>query len=150
MTDFENAAFAVFVVLLSRAIFTFNLNFYIPISKVCPKVNFYFRKNLLTTPRQVDENMARAQQRNASASKKFFFKKDVYSTGRSATSSAASSSGASTPPEGSVPRKKDKKMKNCFPPPPLPENGFTYRGPVEDEYEEMTMKEIMNGKARFG
>ena len=34
MTDFENAAFAVFVVLLSRAILSFNLNFYIPISKV--------------------------------------------------------------------------------------------------------------------
>jgi hypothetical protein len=34
MTDFENAAFAVFVVLLSRAILYFNLNFYIPISKV--------------------------------------------------------------------------------------------------------------------
>lgn len=33
MTDFENAAFAVFVVLLSRAILHFNLNFYIPISK---------------------------------------------------------------------------------------------------------------------
>ncbi|KAF7298226.1 Glutamate-cysteine ligase catalytic subunit [Mycena chlorophos] len=33
MTDFENAAFAVFVVLLSRAILTFNINFYIPISK---------------------------------------------------------------------------------------------------------------------
>jgi glutamate--cysteine ligase catalytic subunit len=34
MTDFENAAFAVFIVLLSRAILAFNLNFYIPISKV--------------------------------------------------------------------------------------------------------------------
>jgi hypothetical protein len=34
MTDFENAAFSVFVVLLSRAILSFNLNFYIPISKV--------------------------------------------------------------------------------------------------------------------
>ena len=34
MTDFENAAFAVFVVLLSRAILYFNLNFYVPISKV--------------------------------------------------------------------------------------------------------------------
>jgi glutamate--cysteine ligase catalytic subunit len=34
MTDFENAAFAIFVVLLSRAILSFNLNFYIPISKV--------------------------------------------------------------------------------------------------------------------
>jgi glutamate--cysteine ligase catalytic subunit len=35
MTDFENAAFAVFIVLLSRAIITMNVNFYIPISKVC-------------------------------------------------------------------------------------------------------------------
>jgi len=34
MTDFENAAFSVFVVLLSRAILSFNLNFYVPISKV--------------------------------------------------------------------------------------------------------------------
>ena len=34
ITDFENAAFSVFVVLLSRAILSFNLNFYIPISKV--------------------------------------------------------------------------------------------------------------------
>lgn len=34
MTDFENAAFGVFVVLLSRAILSFGLNFYVPISKV--------------------------------------------------------------------------------------------------------------------
>lgn len=34
MTDFENAAFSIFVVLLSRAILTFGLNFYIPLSKV--------------------------------------------------------------------------------------------------------------------
>jgi glutamate--cysteine ligase catalytic subunit len=34
MTDFENAAFSIFMVLLSRAILTFGLNFYIPISKV--------------------------------------------------------------------------------------------------------------------
>ena len=34
LTDFENAAFSVFVVLLSRAILHFNLNLYIPISKV--------------------------------------------------------------------------------------------------------------------
>ena len=35
MTDFENAAFSVFVVLITRAIFSFNLNFYVPISEVC-------------------------------------------------------------------------------------------------------------------
>jgi glutamate--cysteine ligase catalytic subunit len=35
MTDFENAAFAVFIVLLSRAIMSMGINFYIPISKAC-------------------------------------------------------------------------------------------------------------------
>ncbi len=34
LTDFENAAFVVFVVLLTRAILSFRLNFYIPMSKV--------------------------------------------------------------------------------------------------------------------
>ena len=34
LTDFENAALVVFVVLLTRAILSFGLNFYIPISKV--------------------------------------------------------------------------------------------------------------------
>lgn len=35
MTDFENAAFSVFIVLLTRAIISFDLNFYMPISLVC-------------------------------------------------------------------------------------------------------------------
>jgi len=34
ITDFENAAFAVFIVLLSRTILSYGLNFYVPISKV--------------------------------------------------------------------------------------------------------------------
>jgi glutamate--cysteine ligase catalytic subunit len=34
LTDFENAAYSVFIVLLTRAILSFNLNFYMPISKV--------------------------------------------------------------------------------------------------------------------
>lgn len=34
MTDFENAAFSVFIVLLTRAIISFDLNFYMPISLV--------------------------------------------------------------------------------------------------------------------
>lgn len=33
-TDFENAAYAVFVILVTRATLAFGLNFYIPISKV--------------------------------------------------------------------------------------------------------------------
>ncbi|RWS20932.1 hypothetical protein B4U80_00417 [Leptotrombidium deliense] len=32
-TDFENAAFVVFIVLLTRVILTYNLNFLFPISK---------------------------------------------------------------------------------------------------------------------
>lgn len=36
ITDFENAAFAVFIVLLTRVILSYDLNFYIPIDKVCP------------------------------------------------------------------------------------------------------------------
>ncbi|KAF8222928.1 glutamate-cysteine ligase catalytic subunit [Tricholoma matsutake] len=125
MTDFENAAFAVFVVLLSRAILSFNLNFYIPISKV-------------------DENMARAQMRDAAVSGKFYFRKDVYAVGRSGAASTASSSGYNSPCGESV--KKDTKMRNCFPPLPLPENGALNGRPVDEEYEEMTMNEIINGK----
>jgi len=34
LTDYENAAFAVFIVLLTRAIMSKGLNFYLPISKV--------------------------------------------------------------------------------------------------------------------
>lgn len=40
---------------------------------------------------------------------------------------------------------KETKMRNCFPPLPRPSDDG-YRGPVEDEYEEMTMDEIINGK----
>jgi len=34
LTDFENAAYAIFIVLLTRAILSYGLNFYIPIDKV--------------------------------------------------------------------------------------------------------------------
>ncbi|XP_041360661.1 glutamate--cysteine ligase catalytic subunit-like isoform X2 [Gigantopelta aegis] len=58
LTDFENAAYVVFIVLLTRAILTFKLNFVIPISKV-------------------DENMKTAHERDAVRKGKFYFKKDV-------------------------------------------------------------------------
>ncbi|XP_071506165.1 glutamate--cysteine ligase catalytic subunit-like [Diadema antillarum] len=60
LTDFENAAFVVFLVLLTRAILTFKLNFLIPISKV-------------------DENMKRAQKKDAVLNEKFYFRKDIHS-----------------------------------------------------------------------
>jgi len=129
MTDFENAAFSVFVVLLSRAILSFNLNFYIPISKV-------------------DENMHRAQLRDAARSSKFYFRKEILPPGHtSPTASPASSSGDSSPTDcsdcGGI-RRKETRLRNCFPTIPRPVNG-EYRGPVEEEYEEMSMKKIMNG-----
>ncbi|GAB1597714.1 glutamate--cysteine ligase catalytic subunit-like [Argonauta hians] len=58
LSDFENAAYVVFIVLVTRAILTFKLNFLIPISKV-------------------DENMATAQQNDAARLGKFYFRKDI-------------------------------------------------------------------------
>ncbi len=90
--------------------------------------------------------MQRAQLRDAARSQKFFFRKDVYALGRSGSSSTASSSGSVSPID-SIPRKKERKLRNCFPPIPIPENGFLeHRQSVEQEYEEMTLDEIMNGK----
>ena len=59
ITDFENAAFAVFLVLVTRAILSFDLNFYIPIP--------------LTT-----ENMETAHARDAVLTQKFHFRKDPF------------------------------------------------------------------------
>lgn len=58
LTDFENAAYVCFVVLLTRVILSYRLNFVMPISKV-------------------DENMQRAQRRNACLSEKFWWRRDV-------------------------------------------------------------------------
>lgn len=66
LTDFENAAFSVFIVLLTRVILSFGLNFYIPITKV-------------------DENMQTAHQRGAAVNRKFYFRKNVF-TGKIAAS----------------------------------------------------------------
>ena len=57
-TDFENAAFTVFSALLSRAILFFDLNLYIPISKV-------------------DENLQLAHNREAVTKEKFAFRNNV-------------------------------------------------------------------------
>jgi len=58
LTDFENAAFTAFIVLLTRVILTFDLNLYIPMSRV-------------------DANMQRAHSRNAAAKGKFFFRRHM-------------------------------------------------------------------------
>ncbi len=58
LTDFENAAFVTFVVLVTRVLLSFDLALYIPLSKV-------------------DENMHRAQQVNAIMEQKYYFRKHV-------------------------------------------------------------------------
>ncbi|KAL9635720.1 MAG: hypothetical protein Q9164_003286 [Protoblastenia rupestris] len=76
ITDFENAAFSVFIVLVTRAILSFDLNFYIPIP--------------LTT-----ENMETAHARDAVLSQKFHFRKDPLPPRPVKTNGA--STGSSTP-----------------------------------------------------
>lgn len=106
MTDFENAAFSIFMVLITRAILSFDLNFYIPIQR--------------TT-----ENMETAHARNAVLDHKFYFRKDPFPKrvprANGSALSSTTSSAVNTPP----------------PSPPL--------GPVEAEYEPMTIADIING-----
>eukprot|EP00397_Hematodinium_sp_SG-2012_P008481 GEMP01008543.1.p1 GENE.GEMP01008543.1~~GEMP01008543.1.p1 ORF type:complete len:812 (+),score=192.82 GEMP01008543.1:165-2600(+) len=59
ITDFENAAFTVFIVLMSRVLGALKLNTYIPISKL-------------------DDNMRVACKRNAVLNERFWIRKDVF------------------------------------------------------------------------
>jgi glutamate--cysteine ligase catalytic subunit len=104
ITDFENAAFSIFIVLITRAILSYDLNFYMPITLV-------------------SENMETAHTRDALHTQKFYFRKDPFSS----RPSRSSGSGTATPTETSRP------------PTPL--------GNVEDEYELMTINEVINGQS---
>ena len=77
ITDFENAAFSIFIVLITRAILSFDLNFYLPIPR--------------TT-----ENMETAHARDAVLKEKFYFRKDPFST-RTPKTNGVDTSGTSTP-----------------------------------------------------
>ena len=59
ISDFENAAVCCFVVLLTRSILSYKWNLLMPISKV-------------------DENMKRAQKRDAVRTQKFWWRKDIF------------------------------------------------------------------------
>ena len=78
VTDFENAAFIVFVVLLTRAILSFKLNLLIPISKVTI-CSLHGDLVAVTLTNQMHENMARAQKRDAVRSEKFYFRNTIFS-----------------------------------------------------------------------
>lgn len=107
MTDFENAAFSVFMVLVTRAILSFDLNFYIPIQKV-------------------DENMERAHGVDAVLKDKFYFRKNPFPPRPSRANTVF---GDDSRPGSAMPSRP----------------GSPGTLPVEEEYEEMTINEIING-----
>ncbi|KAG7346815.1 glutamine cyclotransferase [Nitzschia inconspicua] len=134
LTDFENAAFAVFAVLLQRTILTFDLNLYIPISRV-------------------DANMQRAHSRNAAAKGKFFFRRhlapleegdDGYGVKYvSMFSMAASGTFDSSSPSTDEDEDDDSVSIKRRSAPTAPGSD------EENAFEEMTMAEIMTGKGDF-
>uniref|UniRef100_U5EZ27 Glutamate--cysteine ligase n=1 Tax=Corethrella appendiculata TaxID=1370023 RepID=U5EZ27_9DIPT len=103
LTDFENAAIVCFIVLLTRVILSYQLNFLIPISKV-------------------DQNMQNCQKRDAVRQGKFWFRKNITGTNAGTTTI---------------------------------ENGLndtlnnTNEENIDDEYELMTIDQIINGKGTF-
>ena len=127
-TDFENAAFSIFIVLLTRAIISFDLNFYMPISKV-------------------DLNMQKAQERDAASQNKFAFRRNIFPRDRShsaydltsrpvspGTSSSASST--STPQHAGSHDERD--------------GSATPTTEVADcELVDMTADEVINGRGEF-
>jgi len=123
MTDFENAAFSIFIVLVTRAILSFDLNFYIPIAR--------------TT-----ENMETAHTRDGVMKSKFWFRKNPYPARRPAKDltplpNGTGGSEAATP--AGVASLRTAAQQTPQPSrPPTP-------GPVEDEYTQMTIDEIING-----
>jgi len=141
LTDFENAAFSVFIVLLTRTILSFDLNLYIPLSRV-------------------DANMQRAHSRNASEKGKFFFRRhmapleegdDGYGVKYTSMFARAVSSFDSLPKASPTNRTNGDREE-------VDENGVSTqrrKAPVapgsdeENSFEEMTMKEIMTGKGDF-
>lgn len=81
ITDFENAAFAIFMILVSRVILDYKLNLYIPITKIA-------------------ENMETAHARDAVLEQRFHFRKNIFST---ATAAAPWENGGSPPVTRSAP-----------------------------------------------
>jgi glutamate--cysteine ligase catalytic subunit len=111
ITDFENAAFSIFIVLITRAILSFDLNFYVPIERV-------------------SENMETAHKRDAVLNEKFWFRKDPFPK-KTAMKSSTNSPAPGAAGLGSRPVSRP-------PTPPL--------CPVEDEYELMSVDEVINGQ----
>ncbi|KAG0264191.1 hypothetical protein DFQ27_001375 [Actinomortierella ambigua] len=126
LTDFENAAFAVFIVLVTRAVLSFGTNFYIPISKV-------------------DENMKVAHHRNAVLDEKFYFRKSIFPNSRPGTPHSGTPAGS----PGASPRVSHASLPTR--PATSPTKAvFGSLDRTAEEYELMTIDEIINGNASKG
>lgn len=129
-TDFENAAFTVFVVLLSRVLLSFDLNLYLPLSLV-------------------EENFARASQREAASKQKFWFRREkdvlpeslLMAAGCSAAASASAVAAAATAASASVPSTASAPGQE----PSTAAAPEAARGGVYGEAEEMTLAQIFLG-----
>jgi Glutamate-cysteine ligase len=141
LTDFENAAYTAFTVLLTRVILAFDLNLYIPLSKV-------------------DANMQRAHSRNAAANGRFYFRRHLapleegddgygekYVSMFSRTVSAENSASHSDDTTESTHQASTDRngVSNAR----LKAPTGTSSSSEENSYEEMTMKEIMCGKGNY-
>lgn len=113
LTDFENAAIVCFVVLLTRVILSYQLDFLIPISKV-------------------DENMQTSQKRGAVLTEKFWFKKNITGTPVAQTNNIGNDQSHS-------------EMNNHD----NEHDAMTDNNGMDDEYELMTIDQIINGKGHF-
>lgn len=160
MTDFENAAFSIFIVLLSRAILSFDLGFYMPISQVrymslLPELSY----KVSEADRQVDENMQKAQQRDAARLNKYAFRRAVFPNNTPHFGSYDISSRPVSPPPASNGTPSHSRKPSAADGPPTSTNGHTRDSsrastcpsPVdeEDEIVEMTIDEIINGRGDY-
>ena len=144
LTDFENAAYTVFVVLLTRVLLVFDLNLLLPLSKI-------------------DDNMARAHARCPVRTQKWWFRKDVtpdMSRDRERSSSFSHCSGSAG--GGSGERSRSNSAPSFPPPPPPPTSAEAGKGEntgkaaeedndeeEEELFEEMTLEEVMNGRGDY-
>mmetsp|Transcript_48751 Transcript_48751/g.72410 ORF Transcript_48751/g.72410 Transcript_48751/m.72410 type:complete len:877 (+) Transcript_48751:64-2694(+) len=137
LTDFENAAFTVFIVLITRIILTFDLNLYIPLSRV-------------------DANMQRAHSRNASAKAKFFFRRHMAPLEEGddgyGVKFFSMFEGITEDGDGADNNNRPRNNATDANPGVSERRRQSPNAPGSDEensYEEMTMAEIMTGKGKY-
>ncbi|KAL7567602.1 hypothetical protein ACA910_000199 [Epithemia clementina (nom. ined.)] len=140
LTDFENAAFTVFIVLLTRVILAFDLNLYIPMSRV-------------------DANMQRAHSRNAAHRGKFFFRRhmaplevgdigygvkyvSMFARGANGNGGASSTNSSSSNLQQLDQDTGGASIHRLTAP-------YATGSEEENSFEEMTMAEIMSGKGDY-